>query len=97
METGMSQRTGISELSDHELDKVSGGIAPVLGLAVATVGHFTARSFVTGIAARIGLGQAVFEAAKAAGGHNNGGKASGGGGSGGAGAGQSTRMTVIRL
>ena len=97
METEMRRNTGLRELTDDEIEQVCGGFMPALGLAVAAIGHFSARTYLTAIAGRIGLGMAVFEAAKAAGGQGGAGKTGGGGGGGGAGAGQATRMTVVRV
>jgi|GEM_PF-2068608 lactobin A/cerein 7B family class IIb bacteriocin len=58
----MKQST-VRELSDEEIQLVSGGIAPLIGLAASVVGHFTARTVLTSFASRIGLGGSIFGAA----------------------------------
>ncbi len=50
------------ELNSSEIDEVSGGIVPLLGLAVAAYSQFTATSFVGAMVARAGLGLAVYSA-----------------------------------
>lgn len=55
----MKQST-IRELSEHEIQQVSGGIAPLIGLAASVVGHFTARSLLTSFASRIGLAGSIY-------------------------------------
>lgn len=58
----------VEQLEPTDASRVAGGIAPLLGLAAAGIGHFTARSLVTGIAARYGLAYAVYDVAKSYGG-----------------------------
>ncbi|MEE4192052.1 MAG: hypothetical protein V2I66_10765 [Halieaceae bacterium] len=62
------ERHQVEELEAIDASRVAGGIAPLLGLAAAGIGHFTARSLVTGLAARYGLAYAVFDVAKSYGG-----------------------------
>ena len=51
------------ELSETETQQVSGGIAPLIGLAVAVVSHAGARTAVQDAASRIGSAMAVYAAA----------------------------------
>ena len=58
----------IVELTSTEIESVHGGLGPALALGAAAIGHFTARGIISGLAARFGLGYAVFDAARAYGG-----------------------------
>ncbi len=58
----------IDEIDHTDASAISGGVAPIIGLVAAGIGHFTARSLVGGLAARYGLGYAVFEVARSYGG-----------------------------
>ena len=49
----------IRELEKHEVKQVSGGFAPLIGLAASMVGHFTARTVVSLLASRIGLAGSI--------------------------------------
>ena len=53
----------IRELEKHEVKQVSGGFAPLIGLAASMVGHFTARTVVSSFASRIGLAGSIYGAA----------------------------------
>ena len=53
----------VTPLTEEEIKIASGGIAPIIGLGVAAVGHFTARTMLTALAGRIGLGLAVYDVA----------------------------------
>jgi len=60
----MQSNAGIRELSDAEINAVSGGIVPVIGAVVSAIGHFTARTALTSYAGRVGFGVGVYELAK---------------------------------
>ena len=56
--------TTMRELSATEMKEVSGGIAPLIGLAISAAGHFMARSVASSMLGRAGFGLSVYGAAE---------------------------------
>lgn len=48
------------ELNREEVDQVNGGVAPLIGAAVALYSHFTATTFTGAMVARVGVAVAVY-------------------------------------
>lgn len=48
------------ELSDSEVRAVDGGVAPLIGAAIAVYSHFTASSVAGAILGRVGLALGVY-------------------------------------
>lgn len=58
------ENTGIRELAADEIEAVTGGVAPIIGMAVAFYGHFSARSVAASLAGRIGLALGTYSLAE---------------------------------
>ena len=58
------ENSTIRELTDEELQQIDGGLAPLIGGAIAAFGHFSARTFISSAVGRVGLGLFVYETAK---------------------------------
>ena len=48
------------ELSEEEIGKVGGGVAPFIGAAIAVYSHFTATTVTGAVLSRVGLATAVY-------------------------------------
>lgn len=47
-------------LTQREINEVDGGIAPLIGAAIAVYSHFTASSLTGAVLSRVGLAVAVY-------------------------------------
>lgn len=50
----------MKELTQSELNEVNGGIAPLIGAAIAVYSHFTATTMTGAVLSRVGLAVAVY-------------------------------------
>ena len=52
------------QLTEIEVEQVSGGFLPIIGAVISVVGHFGARTLLGSLAGRAGLIFATYELAK---------------------------------